>query len=67
MDSNKKNTVKEPSEVYETSSHVDANAQELHPILIKLIKKSKKNHDEGNVFSHEEMMQRVKSKYPFLK
>ena len=48
MDSNKKNTVKEPSEVYETTSHVDANAQELHPILIKLFSGKKKPANDGS-------------------
>ena len=61
MTSKKKNTVNEPSEVYETTS------EELHPVLVKLLEKSIKEHQDGKVFSHEEARQIIKSKFPFLK
>jgi hypothetical protein len=64
----KQDLVQEPATVYETEKKsFSEDSEELHPILVKLIEKSKKNHEEGNVFSHEEMMRRVKLKYPFLK
>ena len=39
MNAKRKDTAKEPSEVYETSQNVDANKEELHPILVKLLEK----------------------------
>ena len=67
MNSKKKNTVNEPSEVYETSPSTEANSEELHPILVQLIEKSKKEHEQGLVFSHEEAMSIIKLRFPFLK
>lgn len=65
MNAKKKNTAKEPSEVYETA--VNSDTQELHPVLVKLLEKSILQADAGKVFSHEEVMKRVKEKFPFLK
>ena len=67
MDSKKKNMANEPAESYEVMQKNDAVQKELHPVLVKLIEKSKKNHEEGNVFSNEEAKQMIKSKFPFLK
>lgn len=67
MTSKKKNTINEPSEVYETTSKVETTSEELHPVLVKLLEKSIKEHEEGKVFSHEEARQMIKSKFPFLK
>ena len=60
------NKVEEPITEY----NVEKNAfqeEELHPVLVKLLEKSIKNHKEGNVISHEEAMRRIKERYPFLK
>ena len=60
------NKVEEPITDYK----VEKNAfqeEELHPVLVKLLEKSIKNHKEGNVISHEEAMNRIKERYPFLK
>ena len=60
------NKVEEPT----TDYNVEKNAvqeEELHPVLVILLEKSIKNHEEGNVISHEEAMRRIKERYPFLK
>lgn len=67
MDSKRKNIVNEPSEVYETSSKNNADQEELHPDLVKLLEKSAQQAKEGKGISHEEMQKRIKEKYPFLK
>jgi hypothetical protein len=38
-----------------------------HPLFAKVIEKSKKNHKEGNVFSHEEAMRIIQEKISLLK
>ena len=67
MDSKRKNSAKEPSEVYETSQKANVNQEEMHPILVKLLEKSIEQADRGEGISHEEMQKRIKEKYPFLK
>ncbi len=67
MNAKRKDTAKEPSEVYETSSNVDANKEELHPILVKLLEKSEQEANQGKFISHEEAMQRIKEKIASLK
>jgi hypothetical protein len=60
------NKVEEPIVEY----NVEKNAvqkEELHPVLVKLLEKSIKNHEEGNVISHDDAMRRIKERYPFLK
>ncbi|MBK9224149.1 MAG: hypothetical protein IPO23_04935 [Flavobacterium sp.] len=65
MNSNKKNIAKEPSEVYQTIP--DVNAQEFHPVLVKLLEKSIQEANEGKLIPHDEVMKRAKEKFPFLK
>ena len=65
MNDKKKNTAKEPSEVYETAAK--ENVDKLNPILFQSIEKSKKNHKVGAVISHEEAILKIKERYPFLK
>ncbi len=70
-DSNKKdkkldlNKVEEPVTEYSLEKKTDDS--ELHPVLVQLLEKSKKQHEQGLSFSHEEAMQKIKSKLPFLK
>ncbi len=66
MNAKKKNTVNEPSQVYQ-SPEIDAKEENLHPILEKLLEKSLKEADEGRGISNEEMQRRIKERYPFLK
>ena len=67
MDSKRKNSAKEPSEVYETSQKANVNQEEMHPILVKLLEKSIEQADRGEVLSTEEVMKRAREKFPFLK
>jgi hypothetical protein len=59
------NLVQEPTEtLYKSTSE---NETEMHPILIKLIEQGKRELELGLGIPHEEVMRRVKLKYPFLK
>jgi hypothetical protein len=60
------NKVEEPITEYNVEKDI-VQEEELHPVLVKLLEKSIKNHNEGNVISHEEAMRRIKERYPFLK
>ena len=68
-DSNKKdkkldlNKVEEP--MVEYNSEKKYATIEEHPLFIKVIEKSMKEADEGKGSTTEEVMQRVREKYPF--
>lgn len=38
----------------------------MHPILAQLIEKALEQSEQGLGISHEEMMKKVKEKYPFI-
>ena len=58
----------EPASVYETESKsTDNQSEELHPILLKLIEKGKRESELGLGITHEEAMRIIKLKFPFLK
>ncbi len=64
----KLDSVHEPTSVYETQSNSTTNqSEELHPILIKLLEKAKRESELGLGISNEEMKRRTKLKFPFLK
>lgn len=67
MTSKKKNIVNEPPEVYEVTPKNNSVQEEPHPVLVKLIEKSKKDLEEGKGIPHEVVMKRIKEKFPFLK
>lgn len=67
MTSKKKNTINEPSEVYETTPKVETTSEELHPVLVKLLEKSIQDAKDGKGISHEEAMKRIKEKIASLK
>ena len=67
MDSKKKNKIEEPSEIYEVTQNNEATSEELHPVLIQLLEKSIQEAEGGKFISNEEVMRRMKEKYPFLK
>ncbi len=67
MNSKKKNSVEEPAAVYEVTPNNEATTEKLHPVLIQLIEKSKREIAEGKGIPHEEAMKRIKLKFPFLK
>lgn len=55
MDSKNKSKVDESTEIYEVTKK-EVISEELHPVLVQMIEKSKENHRLGNVFSHDEAM-----------
>lgn len=64
----KTDAVQEPETVYGTGNDLISNdPEELHPILVKLIEQSKAESEAGMGIPHEEVMRRVKLRYPFLK
>jgi len=64
----KLNKVQEPTTIYETeNSSIINDSEKMHPILEKLILKSIQDSKDGKGISHEEMMRKLKLKYPFLK
>ena len=67
MTSKKKHIIEEPPEVYETTSKSIQISEELHPILIKLLKKSTQEADEGKLIPHVEVMKVMREKIASLK
>lgn len=63
----KKDKINEPAETYEVNQKNDETSEELHPILVALLDKSIEDARLGKGVPHEEVMKRVKEKYPFLK
>lgn len=64
----KQDAAQEPEAVYGTGNDLISNdPEELHPILVKLIEQSKAESKAGMGIPHEEVMRRVKLRYPFLK
>jgi hypothetical protein len=57
--------VEEPAATYNLEKTY-ANIEE-HPLFIKVIEKSIKEAEEGKGSTTEEVMKRVREKYPFLK
>ena len=60
------NEAKEPINTYEVIKP-ELNEEEFHPVLKQLLEKSLQEANEGKLISHEEVMRRVREKYPFLK
>ncbi len=57
--------VEEPALEYK-SNKIDENSID-HPLFAKLIEKSIQQAEEGKLIPHEEVMKRIKEKFPFLK
>ena len=64
---NSQKKVNEPETVYKSKTEIVNEEEEMHPVLIELIEKSKKQHKQGLSFSHEEAIKMIKDKYDFLK
>ena len=60
------NKVEEPKTEYGVDEQTEQE-EELHPVLIELLKKSKQQAKEGKGIPHDEVMKRMKEKFPFLK
>ena len=64
----KQDAVQEPEAVYGVGNDLISHDQEeFHPILVKLIEQSKAESKAGLGIPHEEVMRRLKLRYPFLK
>ena len=60
--------VQEPATEYKIDKNAfSEDSEELHPILIQLIEKGKRESELGLGISNEEMKRRTKLRYPFLK
>lgn len=57
--------VEEPTIAYNTEEKIYKNIED-HPLFTKVIEKCIQDSKNGKGISHEEMMKRVKEKYPFL-
>lgn len=65
---NRQDAVQESGAIYGTENNLISNdSEKLHPILQKLIAQGIQDSIDGKGISHEEMMRRVKLRYPFLK
>lgn len=68
LDNKKGDSVQEPIMFYGTEDgFVSNDSEKANPILEKLISKSIQDSKDGKGISNEEMNQKIKSKYPFLK
>jgi hypothetical protein len=66
--SNKIDGVQESNAIYEIENNSISNdSEELNPVLEKLLLQSIQDSKDGKGISHEEMMRRLKLRYPFLK
>lgn len=64
----KQDAVQEPKTIYGIENNSISNdSEELHPVLEKLLLQSIQDSKDGKGISHQEMMRRVKLRYPFLK
>lgn len=61
---NKKDKFQEPTTEYQVKSF---SSIEQHPTFGKVIEKSRQDARQGKGISHEEMTEKLKLKYPFLK
>lgn len=62
-----KNKLQEPISDYGIGESSEVDSDEMHPVLRQLLEKSIKEADAGLGIPHEEVMKRIKEKYPFLK
>lgn len=58
--------VEEPVTAFEKPAAYSSEEEEMHPVLVQLLEKALKESELGLGISHEEMMKKVKAKYPFI-
>jgi hypothetical protein len=64
----KQDIIQESEAIYRIENNSISNDfEELHPVLEKLIAQGIQDSIDGKGISHQEMMRRVKLRYPFLK
>ena len=59
-------TVEEPVTAIEKTAAHSSEEEDMHPVLVQLLEKALKESEQGLGISHEEMMKKVKAKYPFI-
>ena len=59
-------SLEEPAVAYNVTPKTEVEDSETHPILIKLLEKAMQESREGKGSTTEEVMKRVREKYPFL-
>jgi hypothetical protein len=57
----------EPVSGYEVNESLNLDSDEMHPVLKQLLEQSIKEADAGLGIPHDEVMKKIKEKYPFLK
>lgn len=67
MEDKKKNKVEEPAEVYHATPKTDSLSVERDRIIFQLLEEAKKDVMDGKVYFHDEVMTRLKARFPFLK
>lgn len=64
----KQDSVQEPVTDFGVENDlIESNSENFHPILKELISKSIQDSIDGKGISNDEMMRKVKLRYPFLK
>ena len=59
--------LQEPATEYiNAENYTSEEEEELHPILIQLLEKAIKESEQGLGIPHEEVMRRIKEKFPFI-
>jgi len=66
-DKEKKDKFHEPISDHQVNENSEVDSDEMHPVLKQLLEQSIKEADAGLGVPHEEVMKRIKEKYPFLK
>lgn len=66
-DKENKDKFQEPVSDYQVNESSEVDSDEMHPVLKQLIEQSKRQHEQGLSFSHEEAMKMIREKYDFLK
>ena len=66
-DKENKDKFQEPVSDYQVNESSEVDSDEMHPVLKQVLEQSMKEADAGLGVPHEEVMKRIKEKYPFLK
>jgi hypothetical protein len=54
------------TEYINAENYTSEKEEEMHPILIQLLEKAIKESEQGLGIPHEEVMRRIKEKFPFI-
>ncbi|MCJ1806397.1 hypothetical protein MRP92_05655 [Flavobacterium covae] len=67
MDDKKKNKLEEPAEVYNTASRIHEESAEVNEFLLQMLEEAKQDIVNGKGITHNEVQERMKTKFSFLK